>query len=157
MAWSPCGSTTRVEHQVPLHLRLGDRVELLLEAVAAAPAGSGTSRRSRASAGAPATAGASTLLASTIWRDQRLPHLGVGLAVGLALEVLPDGGAERVEVLEVADLAGEARRRAAGSSCRFTSCSVDPDLAGLAPPGLVGMVVGEADLGSRRSRRGGAP
>ena len=44
-----------VEDQIPLDLGLGDLVELLLERRAAAPAGSGTPRRSRASAGAPGT------------------------------------------------------------------------------------------------------
>ena len=53
--------------------------------------------------------------------EQRLADLGVGLAGGLALQVLADRGAQRVEVLEVADLAREGvvqRRAAPGASPR---------------------------------------
>ena len=63
---------------------------------------------------------------------------------------------ERVEPLEVADLAGEGivERR---QLLPLHLVQRHPHRAGLAPARLVGMVVRELDLGSRRSRRGGAP
>ena len=79
-------------------------------------------------------------------REQRLTHLGIGLAGGLALQVLPDRRAQRVEVLEVADLAGErvVERR---QLLPLHLVERDPHLAGLAAPGLVGVILREAHLG----------
>ena len=87
--------------------------------------------------------------------DERLPHLRVGLAGGLALQVLADGGAERVEPLEVADLAGEGVVEG-GQLLALHVVQGDPDPAALAPPRLVRMVVGKLDLGVGLLARAGA-
>ncbi len=81
--------------------------------------------------------------------------LGVGLARGLVLEVVPDRAAQRVEVLEVADLAGEGvvERR---QLLALHLVQRHPDLPGLAPARLVGMIVGEPHLGVGALARAGA-
>ena len=55
--------------------------------------------------------------------NQLLPQLRVGLARRLALEILADGGPQRVQALEIPDSRARASS-SGGSSCRLTSCSV---------------------------------
>ncbi len=78
--------------------------------------------------------------------DQLVPEPGVGLPRRLALEVGAHRGAERVHGLEVAHLAGEGVVER-GELLPLHLVERDAELPGLAALRLVGMVVGEADLG----------
>ena len=78
--------------------------------------------------------------------DQLVADPGVGVAHRLVLQVGADGGPEAGEVLEIADLARErvVERR---QLLALHLVQRHPQLPCLAPAALVGVVVGEADLG----------
>ena len=109
-------------------------------------------RVARGASGAPASAAPATLLASTSWLISAARTCASALALGVAREVGADGVLERGQRLEVADLAreGVVERR---QLLALDLVQRDPHLPGLAPPALVGVVVGEPDLGVRRLAR----
>ena len=77
--------------------------------------------------------------------DQLVPYPGIGLSLRVPSQVRPNRGLERLEIFELAVLAGDFVILC-GKLLDFVLELVDPELPGLAPAGFIGMVLGELDL-----------